>query len=130
MLLLLPSQKDFSKPGMPLREAPIKGMRRHGLEALPPLLRESLSKGKRRPQWVPQDTPRAGTLALQESKSAVLMGTTSRFPEKDPPGEIEGEPGGLKNFDLKRPFEAKESNDVGHTGHHKKTKLVTSKVHQ
>ncbi len=47
------------------------------------------------------------------------MGTTSGFPKKDLPWEIEGEPGGPKNFNLKRPFEAKESNDVGHTGHHK-----------
>ncbi len=63
--------------------------------------------------------PRVGALALQESKSVILMGMTPGFPEKDLPWEIEGEPGGLKNFNLKRPFKAKKSNNIGHTGHHK-----------
>ncbi len=47
------------------------------------------------------------------------MGMTSRFLKKDPPWEIEGELGGPKNFNLKRPFEAKESDNMGHTGYHK-----------
>jgi len=60
-----------------------------------------------------------GTLALQESKLAILIGMTPGFSEKDPPWEIEGEPEGLKNFDLKRPFEAKESDNAGHISYHK-----------
>jgi hypothetical protein len=64
--------------------------------------------------------PRAGMLGLQESTSAILKGMTPGFPEEGPPWDIEGEPGGRQNFNLKRPFEVNEGNGTGHTGHYKK----------
>jgi hypothetical protein len=105
---LPPSQKDPGVLGTPPREALNKGMRRRGLEAPPPP-RESPSEGERGPQQAPRETPRAGVLALQESVSAVLKGSTPGHFEESPPWDIEGEPGGANNFDLKRPFEAREA---------------------
>src|SRR6266851_816180 len=51
----------------------------------------------------------------------VLRDSAPGLPKKGPPWDIEGEPGGLKIFTLKRPFEANNEGDAaGHTGHHKK----------
>ncbi len=59
-MLPLPPQKSLGEPGSLPREAPLVGMCRH----VQPL-QESLSEGKRGPQWAPQETPRVGMLALQ-----------------------------------------------------------------
>jgi hypothetical protein len=44
---------------------------------------------------------------------------TPGFLKEGPPWDIEGEPGGRQNFNLKRPFEANEGDGAGHTGHYK-----------
>src|SRR6266851_63996 len=42
------------------------------------------------------------------------------LPKQGPPWDIKGEPGGPKNFTLKRPFEANNEGDAtGHFGHYK-----------
>ena len=59
--------------------------------------------------------------AAHEGAPLVLRDSASGLPKKGPPWDIEGEPGGLKIFTLKRPFEANNEGDAtGHTGHHKK----------
>ena len=98
MLPLLLSQKDPGVLGTPPREAPNEGMRRRGLEAPPPPPRESPSAGKHGPQQAPRETPRLGVLGAQECAPTVLR---------------------RKILNLKRPFEAKEGDAAGHTGHHK-----------
>ena len=57
--------------------------------------------------------------AAHEGMPLVLRDSAPGLPKQGPPWGIEGEPGGSKNFTLKRPFEANKSNDVGHTGHHR-----------
>ncbi len=57
--------------------------------------------------------------AAHEGMPLVLRDSAPGLPKQGPPWGIEGEPGGLKNFALKRPFEANESDDAGHTGHHR-----------
>jgi len=84
--------------GTPPREAPNEGMRRRGLEAPPPPPRESPSAGKHGPQQAPQETPHLGMLAAQEGAPTILRRNI---------------------LNLKRPFEAKEGDAAGHTGHHK-----------
>ncbi len=62
---------------------------------------------------------RVGMLAAQERMLLALRDTAPGLPKQGPPWDIEGEPEGRQIFTLKRPFEANEGNDVGHTGHHK-----------
>jgi hypothetical protein len=52
---LPPSQEDLGDPGLPLQEAPTKGMGKHGLEALLLPLRDSPSEGEYGPQRTPQE---------------------------------------------------------------------------
>ena len=60
-------------------------------------------------------------MAAHEGAPLVLRDLAPGLPKKGPPWDIEGEPGGLKIFTLKRPFEANNEGDAtGHTGHHKK----------
>ena len=114
-----PPREGSGEPGSPPREAPNEGMRKRGLEAPPPLPPESPSEGKCGPQRAPRNTPRAGVLALQASASTALKGATPGLPKQGPPWDIEGEPGGTKAFEPKRPFEAENEGDAaGHTGHH------------
>ena len=128
-MLLLLSRGASGAVGMQPRDAPTEGMHRHGLKAPLRPLREGAPGGERGPNQAPQETLQAGVLALQESASAVLKGTTPGFPEEDPPRGIEGEPGGKKIFDLKRPFEARTAMARA-TLATTKTNLVASKVHQ
>ncbi len=58
-------------------------------------------------------------LAAHEGAPLVLRDSAPRLPKQGPPWGIEGEPEGLKNFTLKRPFEAKTGDDLGHTGHYR-----------
>jgi hypothetical protein len=67
----------------------------------------------------PRETPLTGILAAQEGAPTVLRNPAPGHFEESPPWDIEGEPGGTKKFDLKRPFEAKKVDSAGHTGHHK-----------
>jgi hypothetical protein len=111
-----PPREDSGYPGSPPREAPRVGMRRHGQ---PP--QESPAGGKHRPQRAPRNTPRAGILAAHEGAPLVLRDLAPGLPKKGPPWDIEGEPGGSKIFEPKRPFEANiEGDATGHFGHHKK----------
>jgi len=46
----------------------------------------------------------SGHASSAESASAILKGTTPRFSEEGPPWDIEREPRGRQNFNLKRPL--------------------------
>jgi hypothetical protein len=94
-MLQPPSQEDSGEPRSSPREAPSKGMCKRGPEAPLSPPRDSPPEGKRRPQRGPQETPRVGVLALQESASTVLKcasGATPGFLGEDPSWCIEGEP--------------------------------------
>jgi hypothetical protein len=59
-----------------------------------------------------------GILAAHEGTLLVLRDMAPGLPKQSPPWSIEGEPGGLKNSALKRPYKAdNESDAMGHTGH-------------
>jgi hypothetical protein len=98
-------------PLSPPQEALTVGMHRPDQ---PP--QESPSEGKCGLKQAPQETPQVGVPALQESVSAILKGMTPGFPKEDPPWGLEGEPGGIKSFNLKRPFEADKGDTKGHIG--------------
>jgi len=90
-------------------------MHRHDL---PP--EESPSAGKHGPQWASQEMLQVSVLALQESMSAILKGSTPGHFEESPPWDIKWEPEGGKFSVLKRPFEANnEGDDAGHIGYKK-----------
>ena len=116
---LLPPREGSGTLGTPLREALNEGMCRRGLKAPPLPPRESLAEGEREPKRAPRETPLMGILAAQEGTPTVLRNLAPGHFEESPPWDIEGEPGGTKKFDLKRPFEAKKDDSMGHTGHHK-----------
>ncbi len=60
-------------------------------------------------------------LAAYEGTPLVLRDMAPGLSKQGPPWDIEGEPGGPKNFALKRLFEAdNEGNATGHFGYHKK----------
>jgi len=72
--------------------------------------------------WATAGTTRntmSGCASSAESTLAILKGMTPGFLKEGPPWDIEGEPGGRQNFNLKRPFEANEGDGAGHTGHYK-----------
>jgi hypothetical protein len=59
-----------------------------------------------------------GVLAVHEGTLLVQRDMAPGLPKQGPPWSIEGEPGGLKNSTLKRPYEAdNESDAAGHAGH-------------
>jgi hypothetical protein len=60
-------------------------------------------------------------LAAHEGAPPVLRDTAPGLPKQGPPWGSEGEPGGTKNFGLRRTFEAENEGDAAdHTGHHQK----------
>jgi hypothetical protein len=69
--------------------------------------------------------------AVHEGTPPVLRDTAPGLPKQGPPWDIEGEPGGPKNFESKRPFEADNEGDAaGHFGHQKNKpgRIKTSSV--
>jgi len=59
--------------------------------------------------------------AAHEGVPLVLRDTAPGLPKQGPPWDIEGEPGEMKAFKLKRPFEAENEGDaVGHFGQEKR----------
>ena len=62
-----------------------------------------------------------GVSAAHEGTPSVLRDMAPGLPKQGPPWGIEGEPGGSKNFESKRPFEANiEGNATGHFGQEKR----------
>ena len=84
------------------------------------LPQEGPSKGEHEPMQTLQDTLQVGVLTAHEGAPFVLRDVTPGFPKDDPPWGIEGEPGGIKTFGLRRPFKAKNAGITkGQTGHKK-----------
>jgi hypothetical protein len=80
---------------------------------------ESLSRGKHRQMQAPRRMLQAGILAAHKGVPPVLRDMAPGLPKQGPPWDIEGELRGLKDFALKRPFEANKCDATGHFGHHK-----------
>ena len=69
--------------------------------------------------WATAGTTRntmSGCASSAESTLAILKGMTPGFLKEGPPWDIEGEPGGRRNFNS---FEVNEGDGAGHTGYYK-----------